>query len=117
MYGISGGFDTKQFGFFTLFDNNLYWFLEGYSESGGCDEGPACRSHAGCALFDSSKALYDLTDEKIDTFDKPLIGKYSPVNTPAVQAWYDDPGVLIERCEHPFLAIKGGHNNKSHHGN
>ena len=51
----------------------LDYFINGYAEDGGCDEGPAYWGCAGGSLFDCLEILYDLSGGKIDIFDEPLI--------------------------------------------
>jgi hypothetical protein len=59
--------------------NSLDKFLNGYSDDGGCDEGPSYWGAAGALLYESLEILKDATDSKFDVFDDPLIqniGKY-----------------------------------------
>ncbi|MCJ7447257.1 MAG: heparinase II/III-family protein [Bacteroidales bacterium] len=59
--------------------NSLDKFLNGYSDDGGCDEGPSYWGAAGALLYESLEILKNLTDGKFDVFDDPLvqnIGKY-----------------------------------------
>ena len=54
-------------------------FADGYSERGGCDEGPAYWAQAGAALLDCLETLYDMTGGQIDVFDNIAvknIGEY-----------------------------------------
>ncbi len=59
--------------------NSLDKFLNGYSDDGGCDEGPSYWGAAGALLYESLEILKKLTGGKFDVFDDPLvqnIGKY-----------------------------------------
>jgi hypothetical protein len=59
--------------------NSLDKFLNGYSDDGGCDEGPSYWGAAGALLYESLEVLKDATNGKFDVFDDPLvqnIGKY-----------------------------------------
>jgi hypothetical protein len=59
--------------------NSLDKFLNGYSDDGGCDEGPSYWGAAGALLYESLEILQDVTNGKFDVFDDPLvqnIGKY-----------------------------------------
>lgn len=59
--------------------NSLDKFLNGYSDDGGCDEGPSYWGAAGALLYESLEILKDATGGKFDVFDDPLvqnIGKY-----------------------------------------
>ena len=59
--------------------NSLDKFLNGYSDDGGCDEGPSYWGAAGALLYESLEILKMLTNGKFDVFDNPLvqnIGKY-----------------------------------------
>jgi hypothetical protein len=59
--------------------NSLDKFLNGYSDDGGCDEGPSYWGAAGALLYESLEVLKDATSGKFDVFDDPLIqniGKY-----------------------------------------
>jgi len=59
--------------------NSLDKFLNGYSDDGGCDEGPSYWGAAGALLYESLEILKDATKGKFDVFDDPLIqniGKY-----------------------------------------
>lgn len=59
--------------------NSLDKFLNGYSDDGGCDEGPSYWGAAGALLYESLEILKDATAGKFDVFDDPLvqnIGKY-----------------------------------------
>lgn len=59
--------------------NSLDKFLNGYSDDGGCDEGPSYWGAAGALLYESLEILKNVTDGKFDVFDDPLIqniGKY-----------------------------------------
>jgi hypothetical protein len=54
-------------------------FLNGYSDDGGCDEGPSYWGAAGALFYQSLAILKNATDGKFDVFDNPLvqnIGKY-----------------------------------------
>jgi hypothetical protein len=59
--------------------NSLDKFLNGYSDDGGCDEGPSYWGAAGAVFYQSLAILKDATDGKFDVYDNPLvqnIGKY-----------------------------------------
>ena len=59
--------------------NSLDKFLNGYSDDGGCDEGPSYWGAAGALLYESLEIMKNLTNGKFDVFDDPLIqniGKY-----------------------------------------
>jgi hypothetical protein len=59
--------------------NSLDKFLNGYSDDGGCDEGPSYWGAAGALLYESLEVLKDVTGGKFDVFDNQLIqniGKY-----------------------------------------
>jgi hypothetical protein len=59
--------------------NSLDKFLNGYSDDGGCDEGPSYWSAAGALLYESLEILKDATAGKFDVFSDQLIqniGKY-----------------------------------------
>lgn len=59
--------------------NSLDKFLNGYSDDGGCDEGPSYWGAAGALLYESLEIMKNLTSGKFDVFDDPLIqniGKY-----------------------------------------
>jgi hypothetical protein len=59
--------------------NSLDKFLNGYSDDGGCDEGPSYWGAAGALLYESLELLKEATNGKFDVFDDPLvqnIGKY-----------------------------------------
>lgn len=59
--------------------NSLDKFLNGYSDDGGCDEGPSYWGAAGALLYESLEVLKTVTGGKFDVFDDPLvqnIGKY-----------------------------------------
>ena len=59
--------------------NSLDKFLNGYSDDGGCDEGPSYWSMAGGMLYENLEILKNVTEGKFDVFDDPLvqnIGKY-----------------------------------------
>ena len=53
--------------------NSLDKFLNGYSDDGGCDEGPSYWGAAGALLYESLEILKKVTDGKFDVFDDPLI--------------------------------------------
>jgi hypothetical protein len=70
---------SKKFGEVEKIINSLDKFLNGYSDDGGCDEGPSYWGAAGALLYESLEILKDATDGKFDVFDDPLIqniGKY-----------------------------------------
>jgi hypothetical protein len=59
--------------------NSLDKFLNGYSDDGGCDEGPSYWGAAGALLYESLEVLKDATGGSFDVFDDQLIrniGKY-----------------------------------------
>ncbi len=59
--------------------NSLDKFLNGYSDDGGCDEGPSYWGAAGALLYESLEIMKNITGGKFDVFDDPLIqnmGKY-----------------------------------------
>ena len=59
--------------------NSLDKFLNGYSDDGGCDEGPSYWGAAGALLYESLEIMVNLTNGKFNVFDDPLIqniGKY-----------------------------------------
>jgi len=59
--------------------NSLDKFLNGYSDDGGCDEGPSYWGAAGALLYECLELMKDATGGKFDVFDDPLvqnIGKY-----------------------------------------
>lgn len=59
--------------------NSLDKFLNGYSDDGGCDEGPSYWGAAGALLYESLEILKSVTGGKFDVFNDPLIqniGKY-----------------------------------------
>ena len=59
--------------------NSLDKFLNGYSDDGGCDEGPSYWGAAGALLYESLEIMKNLTGGEFDVFDDPLIqniGKY-----------------------------------------
>jgi hypothetical protein len=54
-------------------------FLNGYSDDGGCDEGPSYWGAAGALLYESLEIMKNITGGLFDVFDDPLvqnIGKY-----------------------------------------
>jgi hypothetical protein len=59
--------------------NSLDKFLNGYSDDGGCDEGPSYWGAAGALLYESLEIMKNATGNKFDVFEDPLIqniGKY-----------------------------------------
>jgi hypothetical protein len=59
--------------------NSLDKFLNGYSDDGGCDEGPSYWGAAGALLYESLEILYNATGGKFEVFSDQLIqniGKY-----------------------------------------
>jgi hypothetical protein len=59
--------------------NSIDKFLNGYSDDGGCDEGPSYWGAAGALLYESLEIMKNVTNGKFDVFDDPLvqnIGKY-----------------------------------------
>ncbi|MBW6500906.1 MAG: heparinase II/III-family protein [Bacteroidales bacterium] len=53
--------------------NSLDKFLNGYSDDGGCDEGPSYWGAAGALLYESLEIMKNLTNGKFDVFNDPLI--------------------------------------------
>lgn len=53
--------------------NSLDKFLNGYSDDGGCDEGPSYWGAAGALLYESLELLKTATNGKFDVFDDPLV--------------------------------------------
>jgi len=59
--------------------NSLDKFLNGYSDDGGCDEGPSYWGAAGALLFECLDLLDKATNGKFNVYDDPLvqnIGRY-----------------------------------------
>ena len=59
--------------------NSLDKFLNGYSDDGGCDEGPSYWGAAGALLYESLGVLKSATGGKFDVYNDPLIkniGRY-----------------------------------------
>lgn len=59
--------------------DSLDKFLNGYSDDGGCDEGPSYWGAAGALLYESLELLKNVTGDKFDVYDNQLvqnIGKY-----------------------------------------
>jgi hypothetical protein len=59
--------------------NSLDKFLNGYSDDGGCDEGPSYWGAAGALLYENLELLTKITGGRFNVFDNPLvqnIGKY-----------------------------------------
>jgi len=59
--------------------HSLDKFLNGYSDDGGCDEGPSYWGAAGALLYENLEILENITNGKFDVFENPLvqnIGKY-----------------------------------------
>lgn len=59
--------------------NSLDKFLNGYSDDGGCDEGPSYWGAAGALLYESLEIIKNATGNKFDVFEDPLvqnIGRY-----------------------------------------
>jgi hypothetical protein len=48
-------------------------FLNGYSEDGGCDEGPGYWGHAAGSLFEALELLHSATGGAVDVYDRPLV--------------------------------------------
>jgi hypothetical protein len=48
-------------------------FLNGYSDDGGCDEGPSYWGRAGASLFDCLELLYLASNGSLTAFDQPLV--------------------------------------------
>ena len=53
--------------------NSLDKFLNGYSDDGGCDEGPSYWGAAGALLYESLEILKNASNGKFDVFEDPLI--------------------------------------------
>ena len=53
--------------------NSLDKFLNGYSDDGGCDEGPSYWGAAGALLYESLEILKNATGNKFDVFEDPLV--------------------------------------------
>jgi len=53
--------------------NSLDKFLNGYSDDGGCDEGPSYWGAAGALLYESLEIMKNVTGGKFDVFNDPLI--------------------------------------------
>jgi hypothetical protein len=53
--------------------NSLDKFLNGYSDDGGCDEGPSYWGAAGALLYESLAILKNATGGKFDVYSNPLI--------------------------------------------
>jgi hypothetical protein len=59
--------------------NSLDKFLNGYSDDGGCDEGPSYWGAAGALLYENLAVLKEATGGRFDVFNDPLVanmGKY-----------------------------------------
>ena len=59
--------------------NSLDKFLNGYSDDGGCDEGPSYWGAAGALLYENLELMMHVTKGEFNVFDDPLIqniGKY-----------------------------------------
>jgi hypothetical protein len=54
--------------------SSLDKFINGYSDDGGCDEGPSYWGVAGAVLYESLAVLKDVSAGKFDVFDNSLIG-------------------------------------------
>ncbi len=50
-------------------------FIKGYSEDGGCDEGPNYWGRAAGSLFDCLELLHSASGGGLDAFDEPLVGE------------------------------------------
>ena len=53
--------------------NSLDKFLNGYSDDGGCDEGPSYWGAAGALLYESLEIMKNVTGGRFDVFNDPLI--------------------------------------------
>ena len=53
--------------------NSLDKFLNGYSDDGGCDEGPSYWGAAGALLYESLEIMKKATNGKFDVFDNQLV--------------------------------------------
>ncbi|MCZ2157556.1 MAG: heparinase II/III-family protein [Bryobacterales bacterium] len=51
----------------------LDFFLNGYADDGGCDEGPSYWGRAGASLFECLELLYGASGGKLNAFNQPLI--------------------------------------------
>ncbi len=51
----------------------LDFFLNGYADDGGCDEGPGYWGRAGASLFDCLDLLHSASGGKLDAFGQPLV--------------------------------------------
>ena len=70
---------VKRMAEVTKILSSLDKFLNGYSDDGGCDEGPSYWGAAGALLYESLEIMKNLTGGRFDVFDDPLIrnmGKY-----------------------------------------
>ena len=52
---------------------SLDYFIDSYSEDGGCDEGPAYWRRAGASLFDCLELLFQATGGRVDLFNDERI--------------------------------------------
>ncbi|HPM18772.1 MAG TPA: heparinase II/III family protein [Bacteroidales bacterium] len=53
--------------------NSLDKFINGYSDDGGCDEGPSYWGAAGALMYENLEIMKNITNGKFDVFDEPLI--------------------------------------------
>lgn len=51
----------------------LDFFLNGYADDGGCDEGPSYWGRAGASLFDCLELLHGASGGALNAYDQPLI--------------------------------------------
>ncbi len=68
----------------------LDYFLAGYHDDGGCDEGPSYWGRAGGSLYDCLEMLHSVSGGQLDAFGDPLvqeIGRY-PYRIHIAQNWY-----------------------------
>jgi hypothetical protein len=70
---------SKKVAEVTKVINSVDKFLNGYSDDGGCDEGPSYWGAAGALLYENLELLGKVTGGKFNVYDNPLvqnIGKY-----------------------------------------
>ncbi len=53
----------------------LDYFLNGYDDDGGCDEGPSYWGRAGASLFDCLELLHHASGGTLNVYRQPLIGE------------------------------------------
>ncbi len=64
---------AKKMAQVTKVINSLDKFINGYSDDGGCDEGPSYWGAAGALLYENLEILKNATNGKFDVFNDPLI--------------------------------------------